>query len=297
MPPAPVSFPAELVEEIIKSAWSLPLCADDRIILMTSLSMVHSIWRQAYIQVSSRDVYIPCVSYHDRFLGILRRECKFYDKDTQACMESKCRSITFNIEHPPVPQVGPTIDYPAAKAMADLLYFLSDDQFPSVPNLRKIAIYYHNMNFADIFENLRLSDFPSQVVELEIFHTFSPQVPKFLVLALRNKDESHLHLFWRMPHIRHLTLVGVGCDYVANMVAVCPNLETLELWLPPDSWLHVYIPYSFRRILLHVPKDADLSENRLSCPHKYTLPLPAVHNQRRWLFIKNKDERQLCELG
>src|SRR6266550_5683004 len=253
-------FPIELFESIVDSLWSLRLSANERITVMTTMPLINSVWRSAYIRASSKDVYIPCASYTNHFLSILRRG----SNDTQAYSEAKCRSITFLIDHPPAPQQGSTIDHPAGNAMADFLYFTSDDTFPFLPNLRKIAIHYHNMGFDDIFENSRLVDFPSQVTELEIVHTFSPEVPRFLISALQDKNENYANLSWRMPHIKHLTLAGVGSDYVADMVVVCPNIVELELGLTNPK-IYVAVPSSVRHFMFRLPRvDVDLSMEQLT---------------------------------
>lgn len=270
----PSTFPAELIDSIVSFLWSFQLSADERISLMISIPLFNSVWRNAYICASSEHVYIPSASYADHFLSILRRESIFYDKETQSYFENRCRSITFVIGHPPAPQCGSTINHPAGKAMADLLYFISDEIFPYLPNLRKIAIHYHNMGFDDIYEHARLVDFPSQVTELEIIHTFSPEVPSFLLSALQDHDDGHLFLSWRMPHIRHLTLGGVGSDYIANMVAVCPNITSLELLHVCDALkldLCVAIPDSLRRLILHSLEDPIASVHVLHFPEARSL--------------------------
>lgn len=282
MASAAFSFPAELIDSIVSFLWSFRLSADERITLMASMSLFNSVWRNAYIRASSKDVYIPCSSYADYYLSILRRESKFYDEETESYFENRCRSITFMIDHPPTPQQGSTINHPTGKAMGDFLYFISDDFFPFPPNLRKIAIHYHNVDFNDIFEHSRLVDFPPEVTELEIYHTFSPEMPRFLLSALRDKDEGHLSLCWRMPRIRHLTLVGVGHDYVANMVVVCGNIETLELGLTygdPKPELYVVAPHSLRRLILHSPEDIDFSREELSPTSAHVVYLPEVHSR------------------
>ncbi|KAF8627809.1 hypothetical protein AX15_004234 [Amanita polypyramis BW_CC] len=281
-----ISFPPELVEVFVGAAWSMPLSADDRISLMLSLSLVNSTWKCAYTRVSSKDVHIPCTSYWDHYFSILRRECPFYSKETQALVESRCRSVTFTIEHVPSPQQGPTINLSTAKAMSDMLYFVSDDQSPFLPNLRKVAIHYHNMSFDDIFENFRLVDFPSQVNTLEIIHTFSSNTPSFLVSAMRDKPGNHLSLSWRMPHIHHLTLAGVGSDYVADMVAVCPKLRVLEVGLAPDTAIYTYVPEPIKRLILHIPRDTDLSSHKLNYANSFTLRVPSSRRHSRWIYLQ-----------
>jgi hypothetical protein len=275
-------FPTELFESIVDSLWSLRLSANERVNVMTTMPLINSVWRSAYIRLSSKDVYIPCISYSVHFLSILRRG----SKETQACFEARCRSITFLIDHPPAPQQGSTLNHPAAKVMADFLYFTSDDLFPFLSNLRKIAIHYHNMSFDDIFEYSRLVDFPSQVTELEIVHTFSPEVPRFLISALQDKDENYLNLSWRMPHITHLTLAGVGSDYVANMAIICPNLVKLELGLA-DPKIYVAVPSSVRCFIVHSP-DSDLVLDRLPPEVTHVFYLPSVNIRSRMLYFNTK---------
>ncbi|KAF8340109.1 hypothetical protein F5887DRAFT_840862, partial [Amanita rubescens] len=239
--------PADLVEPIVDFLWSFRLSIDERIAFMTSMPLFNSTWRKAYIHASIKDVYIPCSSYTSHFLSVLRRESEFYDEGTRACFEARCRSINFVIDHPLAPQNGFMEDHPAGMAMADVLRFISNNKCSYLPNLRKIAIHYHNMGFDDIFNHSRFVDFPSQVIELEIIHTFSPEVDS----GLQNEeDHNPLSFSWHIPNIRHLTLAGVGCHYVANMVAICPNIVDLELDLTygPLREIRFIAPNSLQRL-------------------------------------------------
>ena len=273
-----VSFPAELVDLIVRALWSCRLSINERVALMTSMPFFNTAWRNAYIHASTEDVYIPCASYVDHFLSILRRESRFYDKETQARFEARCRSITFVIAHPHVPQQGSITEHPAGIAMVDVLRFIRDKKISYVPNLRKIAIHYHNMGFDDIFEHSRLADFPLQVTELEIVHTFSPAMPDFLVSRLRIipfMDEDPLSPSWSMPNIRHLTLAGVGGCYVADMVTVCPNIVNLELDLSygPLREIHTAgVPNSLQRLIIHAPGDVNPLKESPAGAHVECLP-------------------------
>ncbi|KAF8343552.1 hypothetical protein F5887DRAFT_972075 [Amanita rubescens] len=288
-----VSFPAELVNLIVRFLWSYRLSINERVAFMTSIPFFNSAWRNAYIRASTEDVYIPCASYVDHFLSILRRESRFYDKETQARFEARCRTITFVIAHPHVPQEGSTTEHPAGIAMADVLRFITDKKISYVPNLRKIAIHYHNMpGFDDIFEHSRLADFPSQVTELEIVHTFSPAMPDFLVSRLRRVlpilDGDLLSLSWSMPNIRHLTLAGVGGCYVADMVNVCRNIVDLELDLSygPLREIHTAgVPNSLQRLIIHAPGDVNPGPFKESLAGAHVERLPDVHFPSREICL------------
>ena len=227
---------------------------------MTSMPFFNSAWRNAYVRASTEDIYIPCASYVNHFLSILRRESRFYDKETQACFEARCRSITFVIARPHAPQQESTTEHPAGIAMADVLRFIRDEKISYVPNLLKIAIHYHNMGVEDIFKHSRLADFPSQVAELEIVNTFSPAMPDFLVSALQIKpcNAYLLSPSWSLPNIKHLTLAGVGGCFVAEMVTVCPNIVNLELDLSYGPLREIHtgrVPNSLQRLIIHAPGD------------------------------------------
>ena len=286
------SIPADLVESIVGCLWSFRFSRDERITLMTSIPFFNSTWRKAYIRASTMDVYIPCVSYADYFFNILRRESGFY---AWVHLEARCRSITFAISRPRAPQQRPTISHPAGKAMADILRFISDDQFSYVPNLCKIAVHYHNIDFDDIFKHSRLVDFPSQVTELEIVHTFSPQMPDFCVSELRdsynheyNLCPHHLQSVWHTPNIRHLTLAGVGVCYVAKMVTACPNIVNLEIDLSYGPLREIYlrhVPESLQRLILHSPADVKLSQEVLSPASAHVERLPSMHYPARYICL------------
>ena len=291
---------ADLIESIVSFLWSFRLSRDERITLMTSMPLFNSTWRNAYIRAATKDVYIPCASYADHFFRILRRESKFYDKETQARHEARCRTITFAVSSPRASQRRSNTSHPASTAMADILRFISNDQFSYVANMRKIAIHYHNVGFDDIFEHSRLVDFPSQVTELEIVHTFSPEMPEYLLSELRDRHK-HEHEYepeenecprclsdvWCMPNIRHLTLAGVGDCYAAKMVTVCPNIVNLELDLSYGPLREIYIcaPNSLQRLVLHSSTDVEPSQEVLSPASTHVEHLPSVHHSAREICL------------
>ncbi|KAF8345853.1 hypothetical protein F5887DRAFT_963817 [Amanita rubescens] len=217
-----VPFSAELVDLIVRFLWSCRLSINERVAFMTSMPFFDSAWR---------NTYIPCASYADHFLHILRQESRFYDKETQARFEVRCCSITFVIAHPHAPQQESTTEHPAGIVMADVLRLIRDKKVSFVPNLRKIAIHYHNMGFDDIFEHSRLADFPSQVTELEIVHTFSPAMPDFLVSRLQIiplVDEDLISPSWSIPNIRHHSGREIHTAEVPN------SLQRLIIRAPGD---------------------------------------------------------------
>jgi hypothetical protein len=107
--------------------------------------------------------------------------------------------------------------------ITNTLHMLRDLLF--LPNLRRISIEYANWGLNDIFDNLRLSPFPSQVTELEI---------KFTTTAGMKNVSKKYHrqtewVPWVLPSLTHLFILGAPAEFIMDMVDVCPNLQTLEI--------------------------------------------------------------------
>ncbi|KAM6497011.1 hypothetical protein JOM56_007484 [Amanita muscaria] len=283
MPTTAISFPNELVEAFIDTTWSLPLSAEERISLMTTLPLVNTSWRDAYSHVSSKDIHIPCAAFGHHLLHTILPDVR----NIELC-RTRCRSITFTVDHPATPVVGGDSDdghghlSSSIDAIEDIFYAI---EYPRFPNLRRIAIHYHNANFDDIFKNTRLDGLPLQVTSLEVAHIFSPNVPPFLVLAMRHKHHAQLGIPWRMHHVKRLSLGGVGSDYVADMIAACPNLRELELNLAPHTDIFVSLPESVESVILHAPEGANLSAHNLLPSGTLVMQPPQV-DDNRWLYLQ-----------
>jgi hypothetical protein len=231
---------------------------------------------------SSKEVYIPCASYCDHLFRIMHPDSGAHDKERARLIEAMCRSITFAIEQPSAPPQRPASrQHPRVGAMADLFSWIESPRFP---NLRRVSIHYLNVDFDDLFENWRLIDLPPQVTALEVTHSFSQDVPPFLVSALRDKHEAQLSLPWRMPNVKHLSLGGVASDYIADMIAVCPNLEALEIDLAPQTDIFIFLPDSIEHLILHAPDGADSSTHQLPAPLRLSLCCPFGYS--RWLSLQ-----------
>ncbi|PFH51955.1 hypothetical protein AMATHDRAFT_129922, partial [Amanita thiersii Skay4041] len=236
--------PAELVEAVIDAAWSGPLAITERIKLMTTLPLINSTWRGTFLRMSSRDVHIPCAPYAEHYLSILRRSSPSYDVETQAYIESLCRTITFEIEYPSHAGSQMVVSHPTAKAMGNFFYFVSDEEMGFLPHLRTVRIQYHNMDTDDLFDNLPLAEFPSQVGSLDISFTFDDTLPSRLIKRFPSRCTLLPSPPWSMPYIKHLSLSGCVKDVITNMVMVCTRLEVLELTVDPVMEMVVPLPDS-----------------------------------------------------
>lgn len=227
-------LPVELIEKIISEVWSSALSSDERITLMTSSPLVNKTWWDLFLHISFKDVYIPCPSYYDQYLHILREEPSVFDEHTKSLPDMLCRSINLMVEQCPA---HPALilncnEPPMGKVLSDLVYFLHS--IPYLPNLRTISVEYLNTGFDDLFDKLRFISFPEQVTDLELNFTFSPRTPCWLVGALRTNQVRQDCIQWALPSIRRLSIKGGSEALIADMVSVCPEMETLEFDFPVE---------------------------------------------------------------
>ncbi|KAJ6581426.1 hypothetical protein B0H19DRAFT_506118 [Mycena capillaripes] len=116
-----VALPVELVEQILFLCWVMPLSIDERITLMTSAALINSTWRAIFLRVSSRDVHIPCPSFADHFLRILRPD---------SLPNRLCRSLTIQIINKTCMAEPVATESPMEKALSRLLYRFHDASTP-----------------------------------------------------------------------------------------------------------------------------------------------------------------------
>ncbi|KAJ7155474.1 hypothetical protein C8R43DRAFT_433623 [Mycena crocata] len=225
-------LPVELLEQILSFCWAMPLRVDDRITLMTSSVSVSSVWRGVFLRVSSQDVHIPCPSFADHFLRILRQESFFLDTETRDLPNRLCRSLTIQImyEKNDGDATGQELELPMEKAFSRLLYRFQDLSTPVIPNLGRITILYQDIGFDRIFENWTLIAFPPQATELELNYSFSSEMRR-LLLCSKHKRQAYRPP-WTTPSIRTLTVFGASRWLVWDMVSTCPNIENLITDLP-----------------------------------------------------------------
>ncbi|KAK0478747.1 hypothetical protein IW261DRAFT_1564822 [Armillaria novae-zelandiae] len=67
-------LPSELVEIIISEFWHSEHASADRVLFMTACPLISSLWRDVYVNITSRDIYVPTVSYLRYLSSVIR--CK-----------------------------------------------------------------------------------------------------------------------------------------------------------------------------------------------------------------------------
>ncbi|KAJ6597212.1 hypothetical protein DFH09DRAFT_1133967 [Mycena vulgaris] len=251
IPPLPV----ELVEEIIATAWHMPLSSTDRITFMRSSMLVSSTWADTFDRVSSRDVYIPSSAFCDRFLQRLRepapsaaspapsslfaRFFRGFKPPSKPSIQRRsanlaCQSLTIQIANVDVhPDKHNRTRLPMGAVLDELLENL--DARSLAPNLRHLTIEYLDAGFDDIFHRVGLAALPSQITHLDVRYSFSAEMPAWLAKALQDKQGKKRNLGWELQFITDLSVVGAGASTVSDMLRACPNAQIFNGEMRPPE--------------------------------------------------------------
>jgi hypothetical protein len=223
-------LPIELIDAIISEAWSSPLSAHDRSTLIASSSLVNRSWASAFHKISLEDVHIPNTLYAQQYLRIIRNDSPIYTDRSQTLSDLLCSSLSFTLDtHGSAAGQHPMFIVPFGEQdrlgtmLSNTLYTI--DTLSYLPNLRRVSIEYANWGYSDLFDNFRLSSFPAQVTKLEIKFTATSGITGVPMQYHRHTGR----VPWSLPFITHLTIGGACEEFIVDMVATCPNLETLEV--------------------------------------------------------------------
>ncbi|KAJ7147678.1 hypothetical protein C8R43DRAFT_1129595 [Mycena crocata] len=237
-------LPVELMENIISTAWHLPLSIEERITLMRSSMLVNSTWADVFDLISSRDVYIPSSAFCDHFLQRLRAPShkapapsfigsilrRFRQPSTIIPRSTNlaCQSITIQIPNVDGhPDKNGRIHLPMGSVLDELLENV--DARGLAPNLHRLSIEYLDVGFDDIFQRDGLAALPSQVTHLELHYSFNSAMPVWLVKSLREKQQKRRNIGWTAESITHLTVFGAGENTIRDALRACPNTQSLEV--------------------------------------------------------------------
>ncbi|KAJ6568426.1 hypothetical protein DFH09DRAFT_918112 [Mycena vulgaris] len=216
-------LPVELMEEIIATAWHLPLSSRDRITFMRSSLLVNSTWADTFDLVSSRDVFIPSSAFCDHWIQRLRAPTPSVPRSANLA----CQSITIQLANVDVhPDKHNRMRMPMGAVLDNLLENL--DARSLAPNLRRLTIEYLDATFGDVFHRAGLAALPSQITHLELRYSFGSETPAWLVKALKDKEERQRNIGWVSRSITDLSVVGAGENTVSDMLRACTNARILD---------------------------------------------------------------------
>ncbi|RPD76583.1 hypothetical protein L226DRAFT_533664 [Lentinus tigrinus ALCF2SS1-7] len=254
-------LPSELVSQILAEVWNAPQSTRSRSELFKRLCKVNKTWLTLFVRVAMRDVHLSCPLDAEAFLRVLpeRTNCDLFTTEASQNAD-RCRSITFHVDG----RASDALSHdgqselklfsgvdPACNTISNVLYTITT--LDSLPNLRHITIKYINWGYEDIFLRLQCP-FPPQVTHLSIDYGFSHGAVNPLISYLK-------HTYSRqppsprtiLPNVRHLSMSGVPSEVVADMLEVCPSVETLEIVNPSKLSVLAPLPPSVRTIVMRYP--------------------------------------------
>ena len=241
--------PIELIQEIIHILWySTALSSKERINLLCTLRLVNHAWWETIMRYAQRDVHIPSymfgVQYYFRMMGLQNRD-------------TKCHCMTFRVEEhvPKGVALAPRSSEWNGKSINDILTHVH------LPNLRRVVIEYVHTDIQDLAKQSRLRNLPTQVTELEIYHT-----PR-MIQAEEVGSSVWMFPMWgnfqTPPEVTKLTLVGLSICYLFEGLKPFTKLEELVFGpehrlahrLDTSGWTHSDFPElkgaCVARVVLH----------------------------------------------
>ncbi|KAG9224623.1 hypothetical protein CCMSSC00406_0002226 [Pleurotus cornucopiae] len=236
----PRELPTELVEKIIETLWLSTFSNAERVRFMAASVLISKAWTCLYSRISSRDVVIPSVQYAKYFhTHLLDERSVIFDKTIHDMPNEHCRSLRFHVESPSVQtpthfnmKFAHSIDN--SESVFDLLDWLAD--IPYLPFLRHISIEFHNCGFTDLFDNMRLVIFPTQVTNLDISFGFTEGTPPKRIRDLQKDYPLRIPEGLPLNHIETLAIVGGGVSPVLGLlVTSCTSLRVVRTDLSDKS--------------------------------------------------------------
>ncbi|RPD75432.1 hypothetical protein L226DRAFT_560005 [Lentinus tigrinus ALCF2SS1-7] len=253
-------LPCELVSRILAQVWNTPHSTESRSALFKKLCRVNKTWLALFVRVAMRDVHLSCPLDAEAFLRVIpeRTDCDLFTAEASQNAD-KCHSITFYVDGRTSYAHGQSTGLklfsamdPACNAISNVLYTITT--LDSLPNLRHVTIKYIDWGYEDIFDQLQFNPFPPQVTHLSIDYVFSTAAMTPLASYLENtysRQPPSPHT--TLPNVRHLSMSGAPSEVVADMLAVCPDVEILEVINPSELSVLAPLPPSVRTIVMRYP--------------------------------------------
>ncbi|PIL24995.1 hypothetical protein GSI_12883 [Ganoderma sinense ZZ0214-1] len=261
-------IPPELISLILSELWGAPQTPRERSALLKSIALVNRTWLALTACLASRDVHIPNPLNAEGFLRLLHKRTplpqsyNLFTIEANRVADELCRTITFYVSRSVPPSdlsedpaaVGlwlrsQTDD--ASVAVSTVLHHVTTHD--RLPNLRHVSLRYTDRSFADVFDQVDAQKFPPQVTHLSINYSFTRPAKTSFVEYLRSIYSRETAGRVTLPNVRHLSLSGVTPRFVAGILQVCTNVETLEITRPAGLFMFGPLPPSVRTLVLHDP--------------------------------------------
>lgn len=243
-------LPTELVERIIREAWTLPLSPKERTTLMDSSYLVNHTWQSLFVKINSADVHIACPAHAQRLFRILRRDDWVYSNPdyNYPDLDLICTSLTFTLDAAVYPIRSPR---PGTSKMDVTICSTIDmlDTIKYLPNLYRLCIHHANWNEAEAFDQFRFTTFLPQITELEFTFSGPGGVTPVDAKILPSK-----YLQWSsLASITKVIISGASEGFIRTIVNVCPNVKTLQIDGTPKMPSLAPFPARIHKLIIKNP--------------------------------------------
>ena len=175
---------------------------------MASSTLISKSWTNIFTRVAYRDIFIPCPSYLNYYLQILRHDTlSTHNDNLRHPSNDLCRTLTFAFDSQNM----------SSFCLSELLHSMKI--FGTLPHMHTLTIQYSKISIDDIFDCYQYIDFPDQIENLEV------SLSKTCVGGVRPLKVDPP---WHLPHVRRLSVQGGDENLVANYLEACPRLQILE---------------------------------------------------------------------
>ncbi|KAH8093789.1 hypothetical protein BXZ70DRAFT_382295 [Cristinia sonorae] len=258
-------LPPELIDEVIRQAWSSDLTIPERTSLYTTYCLVNRTWLSLFIRAALVDVHIISPAFADYYLFLVHQPSGSESRETSKLLPNAsetanrlCRSINFHVDNNP--NRGTSLELPPAirlyadshkmaETVSSTLYMI--DTLGYTPNLQHVTLDYVDWGFGDVFDQMRLSPLPPQVTSLEIIYSYSKEL-KDTSDSIKKSYSRQPYPMWKTSTVRKLSVAGAPAGLVNAFVLTCPCVEVLEV-SGLSSFDHLdEMPDSLHTLVLHL---------------------------------------------
>lgn len=230
------SLPIDLLEEILKEAWTSLQSLGDRVSLMTSAVLVSKLWLTTFCRISFRNMVIPCSTFLPQYRRIIQRKSPIYHKLLGGiCFAQLCRSIAIQ-KKPSCPRKHfqcndlTDVDFLHERSMLESMHLLNS--IPSLPLLQVISVIYPNDGCINLDNGNTFHVYSFNVLNLDIIYNFPPSTPSIfldaIVQARRCKSPCAP---WTPPTVYAVSTsktTAAPCA-IGGFLTLCPDMERLDL--------------------------------------------------------------------
>lgn len=230
------SLPVDLLEQILREAWTSLQSLGDRVSLMTSAVLVSKVWLTTFCRISFRDVVIPCSTFLPQYRRIVQRKSPVYRKLLgDIPFPQLCQSITIQ-KKSSCPRRRfqcsdlTDVDFLHGRSMLEAMHLLNS--IPSLPLLQVISVIYPNDGCINLDNGNTFHVYSFSVVNLDVIYTFPPSTPSIFLDAIIQARRCKIPCApWTPPTVYTISTsktTAAPCA-IGEFLKLCPDVERLDL--------------------------------------------------------------------